>query len=79
MGKNVYIVIRSNGRKKIFIRIAVRNSLTTNPPILDYTLQEMEILAKQVIETSVAVPGVQTKIIDGGSLKMFLRMQTEVD
>ena len=31
---------------------------TTNPPILDYTLQEMEMLAKQVIETSVAVPGV---------------------
>ena len=30
---------------------------TTNPPILDYTLQEMEMLAKQVIETSVAVPG----------------------
>ena len=31
---------------------------TTHPPILDYTLQEMEELAKQVIETSVAVPGV---------------------
>ena len=35
---------------------------TTNPPILDYTLQEMEMLAKQVIETSVAVPGVQPKL-----------------
>lgn len=38
---------------------------TTNPPILDYTLQEMEELAKQVIETSVAVPGVQPKLSMG--------------
>ena len=38
---------------------------TTNPPILDYTLQEMEMLAKQVIETSVAVPGVQPKLSMG--------------
>lgn len=38
---------------------------TTHPPILDYTLQEMEELAKQVIETSVAVPGVQPKLSMG--------------
>ena len=34
-------------------------------PILDYTLQEMEHLAKQVIEASVAVPGVQPKLSMG--------------
>ncbi|HRP89676.1 MAG TPA: HipA domain-containing protein [Edaphocola sp.] len=38
---------------------------TSHPPILDYTLQEMEELAKQVIETSVAVPGVQPKLSMG--------------
>lgn len=35
---------------------------TASAPILDYTLQEMDDLAKQVIETSVAVPGVQPKL-----------------
>lgn len=38
---------------------------TSHPPILDYTLQEMEELAKQVIETSVSVPGVQPKLSIG--------------
>lgn len=38
---------------------------TASAPILDYTLQEMEVLAKQVIETSVAVPGVQPKLSMG--------------
>lgn len=38
---------------------------TNNPPILDYTLQEMEELAKQVIEISVAIPGVQPKLSMG--------------
>ncbi|MCO5231542.1 MAG: HipA domain-containing protein [Chitinophagales bacterium] len=36
---------------------------TVSAPVLDYTLQEMEELAKQVIETSVAVPGVQLKLL----------------
>jgi serine/threonine-protein kinase HipA len=35
---------------------------TASAPILDYTLQEMEELAKLVIETSVAIPGVQPKL-----------------
>ncbi|MBS1571624.1 MAG: HipA domain-containing protein [Bacteroidetes bacterium] len=38
---------------------------TASAPILDYTLQEMEELAKLVIETSVAIPGVQPKLSMG--------------
>ncbi|MCO5233593.1 MAG: HipA domain-containing protein [Chitinophagales bacterium] len=38
---------------------------TDAAPILDYTLKEMEKLAKQVIETSVSVPGVQPKLSMG--------------
>lgn len=32
------------------------------PPILDYTFDEMAELAKQVIESSIAIPGVQPKL-----------------
>lgn len=32
------------------------------PPVLDYTLDEMAELAKQVVESSIAVPGVQPKL-----------------
>lgn len=35
---------------------------TKEPPILDYTMDEMEELAKNVVESSVAVPGVQPKL-----------------
>jgi serine/threonine-protein kinase HipA len=31
-------------------------------PLLDYTMDEMELLAKEVIETSISVPGVQPKL-----------------
>jgi serine/threonine-protein kinase HipA len=33
-----------------------------SPPLLEYTIQEMSELAKQVVERSIAVPGVQPKI-----------------
>lgn len=35
---------------------------TANAPLLNYSLSEMEILAKEVIETSISVPGVQPKL-----------------
>ena len=35
---------------------------TEAAPLLDYTLSEMEFLAKEVIETSISVPGVQPKL-----------------
>ncbi|HQB69554.1 MAG TPA: HipA domain-containing protein [Paludibacteraceae bacterium] len=35
---------------------------STEPPILDYTLSEMAELAKEVVEKSVTVPGVQPKL-----------------
>lgn len=35
---------------------------SANAPILDYTIDEMGKLAKQIIETSIAVPGVQPKL-----------------
>lgn len=35
---------------------------TKEPPILDYTMDEMQELAKNVVESSVAVPGVQPKL-----------------
>lgn len=35
---------------------------TTTAPLLNYTLDEMEILAKEIIETSISVPGVQPKL-----------------
>lgn len=35
---------------------------TVEPPSLDYTMDEMAELAKNVIENSVAVPGVQPKL-----------------
>lgn len=35
---------------------------TATAPLLNYTLDEMEALAKEVVETSVSVPGVQPKL-----------------
>lgn len=35
---------------------------TSTPPILDYSIDQMEELAKNVVERSVAVPGVQPKL-----------------
>lgn len=35
---------------------------TETAPLLNYTLSEMEFLAKEVIETSISVPGVQPKL-----------------
>jgi serine/threonine-protein kinase HipA len=35
---------------------------TATAPLLNYSLNEMEILAKEVIETSISVPGVQPKL-----------------
>ena len=35
---------------------------TATAPVLNYSLSEMEILAKEVIETSISVPGVQPKL-----------------
>ena len=35
---------------------------TKEPPIIDYTMDEMEELAKNVVESSVTVPGVQPKL-----------------
>lgn len=35
---------------------------SSQPPILDYTFDEMAELAKQVIESSIAIPGVQPKL-----------------
>ncbi len=35
---------------------------TPNPPLFEYSLNQMEALAKNVVERSVAVPGVQAKI-----------------
>jgi serine/threonine-protein kinase HipA len=35
---------------------------TAAPPALRYTIQDMEVLAKEVVERSVAVPGVQAKL-----------------
>lgn len=35
---------------------------TATAPSLNYTLDEMEILAKEIIETSISVPGVQPKL-----------------
>ena len=35
---------------------------TETAPLLNYTLSEMELLAKEVIETSISVPGVQPKL-----------------
>ncbi|MDD2247701.1 MAG: HipA domain-containing protein [Proteiniphilum sp.] len=35
---------------------------TPHPPVLDYTMDEMAELAKQVVESSVTVPGVQPKL-----------------
>ena len=66
MGKKCLYCYQEVMGEKVSSTFAVRNSFgTTNPPILDYTLQEMEMLAKQVIETSVAVPGSSAKIIYG--------------
>ena len=35
---------------------------TDIPPVLDYTMDEMAQLAKQIVETSITVPGVQPKL-----------------
>ena len=35
---------------------------TVSAPLLHYTLDDMEILAKEIIETSISVPGVQPKL-----------------
>jgi len=35
---------------------------TESAPLLNYTLSEMELLAKEVVETSISVPGVQPKL-----------------
>lgn len=35
---------------------------TKKPPILDYTLDQMALLAKNVVERSISVPGVQAKL-----------------
>ncbi|WP_241282457.1 HipA domain-containing protein [Chryseobacterium timonianum] len=35
---------------------------TATAPLLNYSLSEMEILAKEIIETSISVPGVQPKL-----------------
>ena len=35
---------------------------TVVAPLLNYTLEEMETLAKEIIETSISVPGVQPKL-----------------
>ncbi len=35
------------------------------PPTLDYTMSEMSELAKEVVENSVTVPGVQPKLLLG--------------
>ncbi|MFZ1678860.1 MAG: HipA domain-containing protein, partial [Saprospiraceae bacterium] len=35
---------------------------TTTPPVIEYSLNQMEELAKNVVERSVAVPGVQAKL-----------------
>lgn len=35
---------------------------TTVPPVIDYTIDQMDELAKNVVERSVAVPGVQPKL-----------------
>jgi serine/threonine-protein kinase HipA len=35
---------------------------TTEPPVIEYTLDQMDELAKEVVERSVAVPGVQAKL-----------------
>ena len=35
---------------------------TPTPPVLEYSLDQMDELAKKVVERSVAVPGVQAKL-----------------
>lgn len=35
---------------------------TTTPPTLEYSLDQMDELAKKVVERSVVVPGVQPKL-----------------
>ncbi len=35
---------------------------TVSAPLLHYTLDEIEILAKEIIDTSISVPGVQPKL-----------------
>ncbi len=35
---------------------------TATAPLLNYTLEDMEVLAREIIETSISVPGVQPKL-----------------
>lgn len=46
---------------------------TENPPKITHTLSEMSVLAKQVVERSVSVPGVQPKL----SMSIFTEKNTD--
>ena len=55
-----YQVIKSNG--DFHEKCSLEFFGTKNPPNLSYTLDQMTELAKNVVERSIAVPGVQPKL-----------------
>ena len=52
---------------------------TAVAPLLNYTIDEMETLAKEIIETSISVPGVQPKLSLGFIKEKLIQISEELD
>lgn len=62
MNKCLYCYQKLEGSKDFHEHCAKTFFRTTEVPLLDYTLDQMTLLAKNVIERSISVPGVQAKL-----------------
>lgn len=62
MNKCLYCYMELEKEKDFHAACCKKIFGTTTPPLLEYTIDEMAELARQVVETSVSVPGVQPKL-----------------
>lgn len=51
-----------DGDEDFHVKCSMEFFGTSSPPIIPYTLEQMVVLAKEVVERSIAVPGVQAKL-----------------
>ncbi len=61
-GKCLYCYGETTGGKDFHDKCSMAFFGSTSPPTIDYSLNQMDELAKSVVERSVAVPGVQPKL-----------------
>lgn len=61
-GKCLYCYGETTGGKDFHDKCSMAFFGSTTPPTIDYSLNQMDELAKSVVERSVAVPGVQPKL-----------------